>query len=285
MKLPGCRFLNALCFRPPLRWLLPAPAAWNRMEPLRHLQQRVEQGTTFLDGFGWNHAPKDHLLLDAGCGMGDRTVAASLAGAKRSIGIDTDPEKLHWARLLAVQNRCPADFLLGSVVSLPCPDASFDLVLLLDVIEHLEEPLAALTEVHRVLRPGGRVLMTFPPYNSPWGAHLTEHVVLPWAHLLCPEAELLALWREIHRREVARGRVCTGAQRQRCIMAAASITDLWSLNRMTIHRFLELLSQASLKPAFIRFHTPGGLAAPLTRSRLLREYVTTRVNAVAVKRC
>jgi len=245
----------------------------------------VDQGATFLDDFDGNHVIKGHRLLDAGCGMGDRTVAARLAGAQLAAGIDTDPEKLHWARLLAVQNRCPADFLLGSVTRLPCPDESFDLILLLDVIEHLEEPLTALTEVYRVLRPGGRVLMTFPPYNSPWGAHLTEHVMLPWAHLLCPESELLALWKEIHRQEVARGGVRTGARRQRCIIAAESITDLWSLNRMTIHRFLELLSQASLEPVLIRFHTPGGLGALLTRSRLFREYVTTRINAVAAKPC
>lgn len=285
MKLATCRLLNVLCCHPPLRWLVPSPATWNRMDPLPHLQRRVNQGTRFLRDFVGDHDPKGLRVLDAGCGMGDRTVVARLAGAEQVVGVDTDPEKLRWARLLAAQNDCPVDFLLGSVVSLPCPNESFDLVLLLEVIEHLDEPLMALTELCRVLRPGGRILLTFPPYNSPWGAHLVEHVQLPWAHLLCPEPELLALWKGIHRQKVARGEVRTGARRERCIMDADSIINLWGLNRMTIRRLLEMLPRAALELASIRFHTPGGLGAMLTRSRSLREYVTTRVNAVAVKPC
>ncbi len=285
MRLAGCRLLNALCFRPPLRWLLPAPRAWNRLDPLPFLQRRLEEGTAFLDGLLGPDDLMGRRILDAGCGMGDRTVASILGGAGSAVGIDTDPEKLRWATALAERNGCRPEFLLGSVASLPCRGESFDLVLLLDVIEHLEDPLTALAEVHRVLRPGGRVLIAFPPYNSPWGAHLTEHVRLPWAHLLCPEPQLLELWREIHRKKAARGEVRTGARRARCIMAAETITDLWSLNRMTIQRFLELLPRASLELASIRLHTPGNLAAPLTRLRAVREYVVTRVSAVAVKSC
>jgi len=285
MRLPLCRLLNALCCHAPLRWLLPAPASWNRLDPLSFLQSRLDQGTAFLRDLTSPEDLRGRRVLDAGCGMGDRTVATVLGGAERAVGMDTDPEKLHWARLLAQRNDARAGFLLGSIESIPCRKESFDLVLLLDVIEHLDRPLEALAEVHRVLRPGGRVLITFPPYNSPWGAHLTEHVRIPWAHLLCPEDQLLQLWRDIHNGKEARGEVRTGARRARCIMDADSITELWGLNRMTIQRFVSLLPKVSLELASIRFHTPAALAAPLTRSSSLREYIVTRVSALAVKAC
>ncbi|HHQ49518.1 MAG TPA: class I SAM-dependent methyltransferase [Acidobacteria bacterium] len=285
MRAALCRALNALFCHAPLRWLLPAPASWDRLDPLAFLERRLEQGTAFLGELGSPEDLAGACVLDAGCGMGDRTVATVLDGAARAIGIDTDPEKLRWARRLARHRDVPAEFLLGSIGSLPCRADAFDLVLLLDVIEHLDDPLGALTEVRRVLRPGGRILITFPPYNSPWGAHLTEHIRLPWAHLLCPEAILVDLWRNIHLRKVARGEVRTGARRARCIMEAESITDLWSLNRMTIQRFLALLSKASLEVASIRLHTPAALAAPFTHFPAIREYVVTRVSATVVSPC
>jgi hypothetical protein len=68
-------------------------------------------------------------------------------------------------------------------------------------------------------------------------------------------------------------------------MAAKSITDLWSLNGMTIRRFVSLVSEAPLELASIRFHTPAGAGAPLTRFPRLREYVVTRVSATLVKPC
>jgi len=54
---------------------------------------------------------------------------------------------------------------------------------------------------------------------------------------------------------------------------------------MTIRRIASLLPGTSLEVAFIRFHTPANLAAPLTRSPFLREYTVTRVSALAVKVC
>lgn len=281
-----CRLANAVCCAAPISWLLPAPKLWDRRDPLRYLRSRLSQGTAFLEGLFSEADLTTWRVLDVGCGMGDRAVAMALSGAPAAIGLDTDPEKIIWGRALG--RSCGAggaSFVLGSATELPFPDASFELVLLLDVVEHLDHPLAVLKDVRRVLVPGGRALVTFPPYLGPWGAHLWKHVRIPWAHLICPETTLLHLWREIHWQEVARGRVRTSAARARCIMDAGTIPGLWSLNEMTISRFLELLPAASLEAARIRLHTPGGLAAPLTRLHSIREYVVTRLSAVVERPC
>ena len=80
-------------------------------------------------------------VLDVGCG--DRPYGALFPGA---IGFDV-PEN-------------PNADLHGSLESIPVDDASFDAVLCLQVLEHVPDPAAAVRELRRVVRPGGRVLLS-----------------------------------------------------------------------------------------------------------------------------
>ena len=58
---------------------------------------------------------------------------------------------------------------LGAGEELPYEDGTFDLVTALDVVEHMDDDLAGLSEMRRVLRPGGRVLMFVPTFMFLWG--------------------------------------------------------------------------------------------------------------------
>lgn len=96
-------------------------------------------------------------ILDAGCGEGitleklvKRFPAASVHG------IDTEPENIE----ICSTHNLPVRF--GSLYEIPFADSSFDTVLFSEVIEHLDTPEKALTEIQRVLRPGGRVIIIFP---------------------------------------------------------------------------------------------------------------------------
>lgn len=64
----------------------------------------------------------------------------------------------------------------------------FDIVLLRDVIEHLDDAQIALRNIQRLLKPGGVVVVTFPPYTSPFGGHQqllgTKVGAIPFVHLL-----------------------------------------------------------------------------------------------------
>lgn len=83
-------------------------------------------------------------VLDVGCG--DRPYEQLLGGAAEIVGFDV-PGNVH------------AD-LHGSIDAIPVPDASFDVVLCLQVLEHVPDPAAAVRELRRSVRPGGRVLLS-----------------------------------------------------------------------------------------------------------------------------
>lgn len=63
------------------------------------------------------------------------------------------------------------EVLQGVIEEMPFADGAFDLALALDVIEHVPDDLAALRELHRVLRPGGSLLTTVPALPLLWSPH------------------------------------------------------------------------------------------------------------------
>jgi SAM-dependent methyltransferase len=106
-------------------------------------------------------------LLDLGTGRGELLAAAVQAGAPRAVGVEYAPAAVALARqtLAAAGVADRAEVHQADLRRLPLPDGVFDVVTMLDVIEHLteDEQRTALAEARRVLRPGGRILVhTFP---------------------------------------------------------------------------------------------------------------------------
>jgi ubiquinone/menaquinone biosynthesis C-methylase UbiE len=98
-----------------------------------------------------------HDILDAGCGEGiTLEKLVRLFPEKRVVGVDTEPENLE----ICLRHKLPVQE--GSLYALPFADESFDTVLFSEVIEHLDRPEKALSEIYRVLRPGGRAVIIFP---------------------------------------------------------------------------------------------------------------------------
>lgn len=116
-------------------------------------------------------------LLDAGCAMGNGT-RHYVRKAKETWGID--PVE---ANIVAAHQRFPdIHFEHGCLESLPFEDGFFDVVVLTDVLEHVQSEAAALNEIHRVTRPGSTVIITTPhagmfawldPYN--YGSFVRTH--------------------------------------------------------------------------------------------------------------
>lgn len=95
-------------------------------------------------------------LLDFGCGPGSITVGlAPIVAPAEVVGVDIEPAQIETARAhAAAQGVHNVRFEVGSVYDLPFPDASFDAAFERSVLEHLADPVAALREVRRVLKPG-----------------------------------------------------------------------------------------------------------------------------------
>ena len=123
--------------------------------------------TVDLDRLGV--APGDRLL-DAGCGGGRHCFGALDRGA-RVVGLDLDLESLRLARA-GIRDRLrenPAlsgGVLRGDVFRLPFPPDHFDRVICSEVMEHVHDYGAAVRELARVTKPGGRVAVTIPTATS-----------------------------------------------------------------------------------------------------------------------
>jgi ubiquinone/menaquinone biosynthesis C-methylase UbiE len=96
-------------------------------------------------------------VLDVGCGPGSITVGlAKVAG--HVIGIDVDDAEFAEARMYAAEHGISnVEFREGSIYELDQPDASVDVCTLCSMMETLDDPLAGLAEVRRVLKPGGLI--------------------------------------------------------------------------------------------------------------------------------
>ncbi len=96
-------------------------------------------------------------VADVGCAFGFATLLLARKGYQ-TVGIDSSPHYIAWAR-----GRHPqGEYLLCSAEALPLADASFDGVLLLDVLEHVVDQTAVIGEVRRVLKPGGTLILSVP---------------------------------------------------------------------------------------------------------------------------
>jgi len=87
-----------------------------------------------------------------------------LANYGEAEGVDVSEEALAFCRARGLDK-----VRLGAAEELPYEDGTFDLVTAFDVVEHMDDDLAGLKEMRRVLRPGGRALLFVPAFMFLWG--------------------------------------------------------------------------------------------------------------------
>jgi SAM-dependent methyltransferase len=104
---------------------------------------------------------RDLRILDVGCGTGRLLRELGRFGSAQ--GIDVSDEALRFCRQAGLEGVVKA-----SLEQLPFPDGEFDLVTALDVIEHIDDHVAALRECRRVLRPDGRIVIFVPAHRWLW---------------------------------------------------------------------------------------------------------------------
>lgn len=115
------------------------------------------------------HLPPDAQILEAGCGSGGNLSMLSRHG--RVFGMETNPQALEFASAKGMATiaagRLPAP--------IPFAGQTFDMIAMLDVLEHLDEDAAALQALRVRLKPGGWLLLTVPAYPFLWSCHDELH--------------------------------------------------------------------------------------------------------------
>jgi 2-polyprenyl-3-methyl-5-hydroxy-6-metoxy-1,4-benzoquinol methylase len=113
-------------------------------------------------------------VLDVGCSQGIASILLAREG-HRVVGIDREHEAIRAARERLDQEEAPVrervEFKVGEGRAVGFPDDSFDAVLLGEVLEHQLDPGKLLDEARRVLRPGGRIVVTTPYGIHPYPDH------------------------------------------------------------------------------------------------------------------
>lgn len=128
-------------------------------------------------------------VLDAGCGTGyGARLLASVAA--EVVGFDRSIEAIRYA--IKHFNSPNLSYLVGDCESIPCPDASFDIIVTFEVIEHLPDPARYVQELARVLAPAGLLVLStpnkrqysdaLPGYKNPYHTH--EFYFAEWDQLL-----------------------------------------------------------------------------------------------------
>lgn len=161
---------------------------WNTTFKGRYVQENKEYWSNYQPGFRATDAPvgsqaffdevteqryklEPHIfdavgfdrwagcdVLEAGCGVGTDGAHFAAAGA-RYTGLDFSDTALSLARRRFSLANVPGEFVASSIVDLPFPDNTFDLVYSHGVIHHVQDTATAVREFHRVLRPGGTVVV------------------------------------------------------------------------------------------------------------------------------
>lgn len=152
-----------------------------------------------------NHLVKPHCngkkIIDIGCGEGGVLAAFEREGYQCT-GIESSETRVEFAR---ANSKATIRFLHGDIQDFSSEE-TYDIVLMLDVIEHLRDKLAALKNLKAMKSEGGIIVIAFPPFRSPFGGH--QQVMrsflkyVPYVHLL-PTALYRRAVEKIERNNVA----------------------------------------------------------------------------------
>ena len=109
--------------------------------------------------------PEGPRLLEIGCGTGHNLTMLGEFGSVDALEVDPIARGMAEKRLGRTVLSSPLPALDG------LPDDTYDMVAALDVVEHISDDTAALEGIARVLKPGGKLLMTVPAHQWMWSAH------------------------------------------------------------------------------------------------------------------
>lgn len=184
----------------------------------------------------------DSTILEVGCGQAKGLrylVDKQICRAEQLYGIDQSDEAVRFSKRVLPR----ADFRLADIYHLPFEAHTFDVVLMMEVIEHMEDPLQALKAIHRVLKPNGTFILSFPNYfHAPWLAVrlLSQWLKKPNWIVLQP---IDKIYTTLH---IMRLCQMAGFQYQRCLGSTYFPPLVWKYERPTFTKWMNRLKLGHL---------------------------------------
>ncbi len=223
----------------------------------------------FLDRYTEEDMFRDKRVCDVGCGAGGKSLYYASLGAKHVTGLDVlekyGPQANALAASLGLDDRFT--FLCRDAADTGLPDGSFDTIVMNDAMEHVSDPAGVLRECARLLKPGGRLFVNFPPYYHPYGAHLSDRIGVPWVQVFFSERTLIAVYERLCRD------LPDGQERVDFRISRDENGEKYFsyVNKMTLRRFRALREAAPLAAEYYREVPLRPYLAPLAKCPDLRE--------------
>lgn len=209
-------------------------------------------------------------VLDIGCGACGKTLYYAKSGASHVTGMDVvasyEAEAKALAEELSLSDRFT--FVSGDAAKMPFEDESFDVLIMNDAMEHVARPEKVLSEAWRVLKKGGRLYVNFPPYNHPFGAHLSDVIGIPWVHLFFSEKTLIDGYKEL-----VSDKPDKDSRIKFRISENEDGTEYFSyINKMTLKRFKKIKKSAPFSCLYYYEAPLRGFLTPLARLPYFKEF-------------
>lgn len=219
-------------------------------------------------------------ILDVGCGAAGKSLYYLSLGAKSVTGMDvvSDYEK----EAYKLQDELGLEgfkFVVCDAAKTTFADNSFDTVIMNDAMEHVDKPDEVLKGIYRILKPGGKLYVNFPPYNHPFGAHLSDAIGIPWVHVFFSDKTLINGYKELVK-DLPDGEDRVNFR----ISKNDNGEEYFSyINKMNIKWFNKLVSETEFKKKFYNEVPLRGFMSPLAKVPFLKDFVVKMVVAVLEK--
>lgn len=155
------------------------------------------------DNAQWREMVSGKIVLDLGSGLGQYSAAILEFNPISVIGVECQPSKIEFAQKRWESSKL--EFREGFAEQIPAQDSSVDFVFSHTVFEHIRDLKAALFECHRVLAPGGLLLIGFNHIHHRGGHHLFPYIRFPWPLGIVSEKNLCRYWSDRLMRDMKDG--------------------------------------------------------------------------------
>lgn len=235
----------------------------------------------FLKGYSKEQMFKDKIVVDIGCGAAGKSLYYASLGAEKVYGLEILEKYRGEAEALAKKKGLSDkfSFVCGDSAKLPFEDGFADTVIVNDAMEHVDDPKQTIREMMRILKPGGRIFINFPPYYHPMGAHLTDAVYIPWVQMFFPDKVLIESYKElVHDLPDGEERIKFRISKNKKGEEYFSY-----INKMTLKRFKTILNALDITPEYYSEEPLRGFLAPVAKTALFKEMLVKMAVCVLKK--